>query len=151
MEFERGVGGAALANDVDRLRRLLAKGRDPDEAAGGAGLTPLMYAARKVRDAQRAGCTARPQPVGRLTDAGAPKGHLEACRVLVEYGADPARRTAGGATCLHRAAYMGHRDIVELLLRHGAEAGARDSDGKSAWDKANERGHGGLRDLLAGG
>jgi len=47
MEFERGVGGAALANDVDR--RLLAKGRDPDEAAGGAGLTPLMYAARKVR------------------------------------------------------------------------------------------------------
>merc|ERR1712147_458828 len=73
MEFERGIGGAALANDVDRLRRLLAKGRDPDEAAGGAGLTPLMYAARKVRDAQRAGCTARPQPVGRLTDAGAPK------------------------------------------------------------------------------
>ena len=49
MEFERGVGGAALANDVDQLRRLLAKGRDPDEAAGGAGLTPLMYAARKVR------------------------------------------------------------------------------------------------------
>ena len=37
MEFERGVGGAALANDVDR--RLLAKGRDPDEAAGGAGLS----------------------------------------------------------------------------------------------------------------
>ena len=32
MEFERGIGGAALANDVDRLRRLLAKGRDPDEA-----------------------------------------------------------------------------------------------------------------------
>ena len=42
----------------------------------------------------------------------------------------------GGATALHRAAFMGHQNIVQLLLvDYSANVMLQDSDGKTALHK----------------
>jgi len=43
----------------------------------------------------------------------------------------------GGATALHRAAYMGHTSIVQLLINHRANVMLQDSDGKTALHKVS--------------
>ena len=53
--------------------------------------------------------------------------------LLLQLGADPNAATAsGGATALHRAAYLGHLAVVQLLLRAGADAARQDADGQTA-------------------
>lgn len=44
----------------------------------------------------------------------------------------------GGATALHRAAFMGHLNIVQLLLMdYAANTMLQDSDGKTALHKVD--------------
>ena len=45
----------------------------------------------------------------------------------------------GGATALHRAAFMGHTSIVQLLLDHQANVMLQDSDGKTALHKVSSK------------
>ena len=66
---------------------------------------------------------------------------MEYCRALLRAGADCGAVSVGGATPLHRAAFMGHREVVELLLAHGTPVEVCDSDGLMAADKAAVRGH----------
>eukprot|EP00898_Chlorokybus_atmophyticus_P000139 jgi/Chlat1/1125/Chrsp111S08642 len=84
--FSRGLGAAASAGDVAKVKRLLKGGADPN-GSGGGGHTPLHYAALA--------------------------GHADICRALLAAGADPnARTAAGGATPLHRAALKGHAECL---------------------------------------
>lgn len=53
--------------------------------------------------------------------AGSIAGRVEACRLLLDAGADPNREDPGGGLPLLRAAYAGHRAVVELLLDRGAK------------------------------
>ena len=39
---------------------------------------------------------------------------------MLKHGADVNATTGGGATPLHRAAYLGHKGVVESLLEAGA-------------------------------
>ena len=66
---------------------------------------------------------------------------MECCRALLRAGADSGARSVGGATPLHRAAFMGHGEVAELLLAYGTPVGACDSDGLTAADKAAAQGH----------
>ena len=43
----------------------------------------------------------------------------------------------GGATALHRAAYVGHMSIVQLLLNHRANVMLQDGDGKTVLHKVS--------------
>lgn len=57
-------------------------------------------------------------------------------------GGDPNKQTsAGGATPLHRAAFMGWTNIVTQLLQAGADPLIQDADGKIAYHKAKQAGH----------
>jgi len=38
-------------------------------------------------------------------------GHCKVCRILLEYGADPARRDSGGSTCLDLACEFGRLEV----------------------------------------
>lgn len=59
-------------------------------------------------------------------------GHVEAARVLLEHGADPAQRNDQGQTPLAGAAFKGDVEITRLLLKHGAHVNGRCRDGKTA-------------------
>ncbi|XP_055545797.1 ankyrin repeat domain-containing protein 39 [Wyeomyia smithii] len=120
LEFERGIWTAAIENDEDKLRTLIAKGHLNDK--DNSGYTALHYAARS--------------------------GHLLMCRVLLESGINVDERTNGEATALHRAAMMGHDTIINLLLSHNANLLLQDSDGKTALHRAAEKGHVGSCKIL---
>jgi len=118
---------AAARNDAAEIRRLLAAGRNPDEADGSA-TTPLIWAAR----------SGALEAMTVLIDAGANVNHRDArfrwtvllhaihkqrraaVRLLLERGADSNASTPGGVTPLLMAADDPDPTIVLLLLARGA-------------------------------
>lgn len=89
---EHDVPAAAMAGDVDALRRLLDLGLPVDAV-------------------DRQGCTALLRAAG--------SGHGEAVDLLLARGADAGRAAQSGATPLSAAVSMRHAQIVERLVRAG--------------------------------
>jgi ankyrin repeat protein len=105
---------AAMKGDVERVRKLLKKGENPN-ARDEYGYTPLYWAAIN--------------------------GHVDVVRLLLEHGADPNIKNTYGNTPLHWAALYGYVDVVRLLLEHGADPDARNDYGKTPLHEAADRGH----------
>ena len=59
-------------------------------------------------------------------------GSLEIVRMLLDHGADPNLRQAGGFVPLHSAAQNGLVALIELLLEHGTEINLRAATGQTA-------------------
>ena len=93
---------AAERGDVDKLRKLLAKGADVEERDR-HGETPLL----------------------RTTTAWGP-GRLGAILLLLEHGADPNAADTKGYTLMEEACTNGRLDVVRTLLEHGVDVDARD-------------------------
>lgn len=96
---------AAQRNDKAAVEALLAEGVNPNLAVDQWGGRALVYA------------------VGH--------GNVELVRVLLDAGADPDLRGAGGFTPLGRAALDGHARIARLLLRAGADVDRKSADGNT--------------------
>jgi len=105
---------AAFDGNVERMRKLLEKGENPN-VRDEYGSTPLHKAASR--------------------------GHVDIARLLLEYGADPNVRDEYGWTPLHNAAYRGHVDVVAHLLERGADPNIQNKDGSTPLHKAASRGH----------
>jgi uncharacterized protein len=58
-------------------------------------------------------------------------GNVETVRLLLEHGADPNGRQAGGFAPLHNAAQNGLLEMIDLLLARGAEINARAENGQT--------------------
>jgi hypothetical protein len=69
-------------------------------------------------------------------------------RMLLEAGADPNARQAGGYTAIFSAAAANRRDLAELLIVHGAHAAQHNDFGQTAAGYARERSHPELADWL---
>jgi ankyrin repeat protein len=129
---------ATIANDMEVVQALLAKGASPNINA--MGVTPLLVAAGIGAAGQRGG-------------AGATRGGAEAIAlmdVLLQHGADVNAQVTGtktysmriarspstneGMTALHVAAQTGRADLVRYLLEKGAKAEIVDSNGRKAID-----------------
>eukprot|EP00210_Caulerpa_lentillifera_P009514 g9073.t1 len=142
LEFAKSACSAAKAGDCVRLKSLLARcptALHHDGVDGKSGYTPLHYAAR----------AGRLDAVLVLLKLGT--GQLSWVWFLESWvvGADVNKQTnAGGATSLHRAAFMGHSSIVEALMSRGANGSIQDSDGETPAHKAFSQNHIQLGELL---
>ena len=68
--------------------------------------------------------------------------------LLLDAGADPNARQAGGYTALQSRAAHGDVEMTKLLLQRGADPKSRSDDGRTALDMAREKGHLELEPLL---
>ncbi|MBK9130781.1 MAG: ankyrin repeat domain-containing protein [Gammaproteobacteria bacterium] len=100
---------AARAGNLDVMRALLAKGLDPNRndppLTRGYMITTLVN-------------NGAPAPL--LVEA-ARNGQVDMIGLLLDAGAAPDARDAGGRTALHWAVENGYAEAVELLLAHGAD------------------------------
>ena len=127
------LADAAMRQDVDAVRGLIARGANLD-AAHGDGMTALHWAAQQGDD----------EVVALLVDAGADveartrlgshtplhvasrSAQVSVVRTLLMAGADASAVTTTGATALHFAAGSGSAGSVAALLDHGVDADARE-------------------------
>jgi ankyrin repeat protein len=80
--------------------------------------------------------------------AAAAGGRIEACRLLLERGADVNARQHGGYSVLHSPCFVNNREMAELFLAHGADPSAAADDGKTPADVASQQGNIELAALL---
>jgi ankyrin repeat protein len=127
---------AAIGNDVEVARALLAKGASPNIV--GMGLTPFLVAAGVGTGGRGTGLAAS-------TSAGG-SSNLTLMQLLVEHGADVNAQVTGtktysmrisrapssteGMTALHVAAQSGRADLVKFLLDKGASTEIADGNGR---------------------
>jgi ankyrin repeat protein len=126
---------ATIANDMEVVQALLARGASPNINA--MGVTPFLVAAG-VGGGQRG---------GGVTGGGAAFALMD---VLIQHGADVNAQVTGtktysmrnarspstneGMTALHVAAQTGRADLVRYLLEKGANPEIADSNGRKAID-----------------
>ncbi|KAK5822944.1 hypothetical protein F5H01DRAFT_364151 [Linnemannia elongata] len=68
-------------------------------------------------------------------------GDLEACRMLIEAGAQVNDRDYAEWTPLHEACVTGHDKVAELLIQHGADVNARGGHADTPLHDAAQNGH----------
>ena len=145
---------AAYDGDVERVRKLLKKGKNPN-VKDKSGYTPLHYVAYEghvevVKFLLEHGADPNAQDKDGKTPLywAASGGHVEVVKLLLEHGADPNAKDEYGWTPLHEAASKGRVDVVKLLLEYGADPTAKNRDGKTPLDLAREAGRSGVVSLI---
>ena len=129
------VADAAMRDDADAVRALLAEGADVN-AARGDGMTGLHWAAlngnaeiaRLLVGADAALEAGTRLGAHRPLHVAARAGHGEVVEALVGAGADVAALTETGAVPLHFAAASGDLRAVTALLEGGAPVDAREPE-----------------------
>ncbi len=129
------VADAAMRDDADAVRALLAEGADVN-AARGDGMTGLHWAAlngnaeiaRLLIGAGAALEAGTRLGAHRPLHVAARAGHGEVVETLVDAGADVAALTETGAVPLHFAAASGDLRAVTALLEGGAPVDAREPE-----------------------
>ena len=135
-----------LSRDVVEAVRSHVQGLDVFEAAAFGDVDRLaeVLAARPAVAGDRSGADPGAVGTGWMTGTALHSAvsarHPNVVAALLDRGADPNARQAGGWTPLHGAAHNGDVETTELLLAHGADATAADDEGRTVEDRANERG-----------
>jgi len=116
----QALAKAAREGDGVALRRLLARGHDPNVSRyNGSGA--LHWAANR--------------------------GDLEMVALLLDHGAKP-NATGCLGTPIHAAVVSAKVEVIELLLARGAQVHARDSTGESALERARRGNQSAMVELL---
>ncbi|MFM0477121.1 ankyrin repeat domain-containing protein [Paraburkholderia strydomiana] len=132
-------------DDVDGVKKLLAKGMDPN-SVDNQGMPLLVLAAREKSDKVGAALLANPKTNVEIEDkAGenammmaALNGDIDFVKQLIAKDAEVNKK---GWAPLHYAAANGHDDIVKLLLDHSAYVDAGSPNGTTPLMMAARGGH----------
>lgn len=146
---------ASGSGNIEMLRKLLARGGNPDEI-GVVGWTPLMIAvAQQQHDAAKILLQEGANPnvvntMGRTPLMFAAKyGNLALVEMLLDAGADPnLRGFASEPSALAVAGEIGSLEIVRILLKVGADPMLADFDGVLPLQLAERAGHGEVAAVL---
>jgi uncharacterized protein len=141
---------AAALGDTSRLREVLGDDGAHVDRRSDDGFTALHFAAFFGSSEAAAvlidagadvSCVAandmRVQP---LHSAAASRS-TSTSRLLLDAGAPPDARQAGGYTALHEAALHADAELIGLLLQHGANVDIRNDEGRTPADLARSEGH----------
>ena len=127
---------AYLSNSPGMRQILMAAGTDVKESAqlGRMPASLLAYPERVKEFLDKGGVTGPLLILG----AAAAGGHIEAMRLLLEFGVDPNQKDTGGRTVLMMAAaaYPPNPAAVRFALELGGDLQARDDAGRTALDWA---------------
>ena len=150
---------AASFGDLDRLTELLAYDPASVVERSGDGFTALHFAAFFGGPEVTSFLVTRGSQVdahgtgwmtGTPLHSAASSDHVDVARVLLDAGASPDERQAGGWTLLHAAAHNGSAAMVAMLLEAGADATLTNAEGTTASDLATEAGDADTIALLCG-
>jgi uncharacterized protein len=135
VDGEQGDGStalhwAALHDDLDMVKMLIAAGANVKVATREGAITPLFMACQNgnaaiIEALLKAGADANAVNANGTTVlmTAAASGNADAVKVLISSGADvKAKESAHGQTALMFAAALNRDAVVQLLLAHGAEA-----------------------------
>lgn len=128
----------ATGIDVDLQDK---SGRTPIQWAAVTGKQELLSLLLSRPTSQRPNVHACNQRRKTALHLAAERGHLEACQVLLDHGADAMARSDGAWTPLHNAAEKGHSLVAKLVLAYGADINATTSSGMTALHWASQNGH----------
>lgn len=153
--LDNALALAVAQRDVNAVHKLLEAGANAralctDPKRRSDAETPLLRACRQPDLATLEAMLAHTKPAGRAIgfDVDAPHGQVcaaplavcaasgdaDACRLLLDKGADVARLDANGRGPLWHAASRGHANVVQLLATHLKRI--NDGDGATAVSKA---------------
>jgi ankyrin repeat protein len=138
-EYYKNIPRAAQANDVGKVRQLLADGYSPNQTEE-IGLTTGMHAAAANGNLQimailfKAGANINQRDkVGSTPlDYAAEHSQLEAVKLLLDMKATVDAENKNGMTALMYAARIGDPEMVRALLAHGASPNKTDYTGRDA-------------------
>ena len=124
-DLPHSIVQAGEHGDIEKIKRLLAEGANPNSAIDG-GKTALHVAASN--------------------------GHAEALKILLAAGADVNSANARESTALHYAASNGHDEALKILLAAGADVNSANVPEMTALHYVASKGHAeALKILLAAG
>ena len=156
---ELDVFEAAALGRLARLTALLDEDGGRASAYSQDGWTPLHLAvffgqfdaARLLLDRHApVGAVGRNAMANQPIHAAAAGRHDDIVELLLDHGADPNARQAGGWTVLHQAAQNGNAVLVETLLQRGAHPAPHNDDGVTPSDLAARAGQTALAARLSG-
>jgi ankyrin repeat protein len=144
-EFYKNIPRAAQANDVAKIRQLLADGYSPNQTDENGGTTGLHVAASTgnlqiIAVLYKAGADINQKDnVGSTPlDNAAEHGQVEALKLLIDVGARVNDANKNGMTPLMFAAKTGDPEMVRMLLAGGANPNTLDYTGRDAASWAQE-------------
>ena len=148
---------AAVIDDAARVREVVAADASLAHAYSDDGFTALHFAAyfgatHAMEALLGSGASTEAVTKNFLTNmplhAAAAGGRIDACRLLLERGADVNAKQHGGYSVLHSPCFGNNREMAELFLAHGADPSAAADDGKTPADVASQQGNMELAALL---
>ena len=149
---------AAALGDAEALAQTLAATPEALTEHSSDGWTVLHLAAAfgtpacvrllLDRGADVSAVSTNPQRNQPLHAALALSRNPESITLLLNAGADPNARQAGGFTAIFSAAAANRRDLAELLIAHGTDANAANDFGQTPAGFARERKHEDLANWL---